>query len=64
MQMSRSILVAGGAGYNACGADPDGQIGEAHELETHLIPLRRILEDHPHRAEFLACGGSCRGNRG
>jgi UDP-arabinose 4-epimerase len=25
--------------FNAAGADPDGQIGEDHEPETHLIPL-------------------------
>lgn len=25
--------------FNACGADPEAQIGEAHEPETHLIPL-------------------------
>ncbi len=25
--------------FNACGADPSGLIGEAHEPETHLIPL-------------------------
>ena len=25
--------------FNACGADPEGAIGEAHEPETHLIPL-------------------------
>jgi UDP-glucose-4-epimerase GalE len=25
--------------FNAAGADPDGQIGEAHNPETHLIPL-------------------------
>lgn len=25
--------------FNACGADADGDIGEAHEPETHLIPL-------------------------
>jgi len=25
--------------FNAAGADPDGQIGEAHACETHLIPL-------------------------
>lgn len=25
--------------FNACGADPDGEIGEEHEPETHLIPL-------------------------
>lgn len=28
--------------FNACGADPDGEVGEAHRLETHLIP-RAIL---------------------
>jgi UDP-arabinose 4-epimerase len=25
--------------FNAAGADPEGEIGEAHESETHLIPL-------------------------
>lgn len=25
--------------FNAAGADPEGRIGEAHPLETHLIPL-------------------------
>lgn len=25
--------------FNACGADPEGRIGEAHWPETHLIPL-------------------------
>lgn len=25
--------------FNAAGADPDGQIGEAHRVETHLVPL-------------------------
>jgi UDP-glucose-4-epimerase GalE len=25
--------------FNACGADPDGGIGECHEPETHLIPV-------------------------
>src|SRR3984893_17510179 len=25
--------------FNAAGADPDGEIGEAHDQETHLIPL-------------------------
>ncbi len=27
--------------FNASGADPDGEIGEAHDPETHLIP--RVL---------------------
>jgi UDP-glucose-4-epimerase GalE len=32
--------------FNAAGADPDGDIGEAHEPETHLIPniLRAALD--------------------
>ncbi|MBO6137930.1 MAG: UDP-glucose 4-epimerase GalE [Lachnospiraceae bacterium] len=25
--------------FNAAGADPDGQIGESHDPETHIIPL-------------------------
>jgi UDP-arabinose 4-epimerase len=25
--------------FNAAGADPDGEVGEAHPVETHLIPL-------------------------
>jgi UDP-glucose 4-epimerase len=25
--------------FNAAGADPDGEIGEDHEPETHLVPL-------------------------
>lgn len=25
--------------FNACGADPQGRIGEAHHPETHLLPL-------------------------
>jgi UDP-arabinose 4-epimerase len=28
--------------FNAAGADPDGEIGEAHQPETHLIPI--VLE--------------------
>lgn len=25
--------------FNACGADPEGELGERHEPETHLIPI-------------------------
>ena len=25
--------------FNACGADPEGEIGESHTPETHLIPI-------------------------
>ena len=28
--------------FNACGCDPDGEVGESHDPETHLIP-RAIL---------------------
>jgi UDP-arabinose 4-epimerase len=33
--------------FNAAGADPDGEIGERHEPETHLIPLaaKGLLRD-------------------
>jgi len=33
--------------FNAAGADPDGETGERHEPETHLIPLaaRGLLQD-------------------
>jgi UDP-glucose 4-epimerase len=33
--------------FNACGADPDGEIGERHEPETHLIPniLKSVKSD-------------------
>ncbi|WP_457465770.1 UDP-glucose 4-epimerase GalE [Thermostichus sp. MS-CIW-37] len=40
--------------FNAAGADPDGEIGEAHDPETHLIPL--VLEvaggQRPHITVF------------
>ncbi|WP_343714468.1 UDP-glucose 4-epimerase GalE [Inquilinus sp.] len=36
--------------FNACGADPDAEIGEAHDPETHLIPLVLMAAagDRPH----------------
>ena len=36
--------------FNAAGADPDGQLGEAHEPETHLIPIaiQTALGQRPH----------------
>jgi UDP-arabinose 4-epimerase len=37
--------------FNAAGADPDGDIGEAHEPETHLVPL--VLDAaRGHRAQI------------
>jgi UDP-glucose-4-epimerase GalE len=44
-QMLRDLNAANGLKwvslryFNAAGADPDGEIGEAHDPETHLIPL-------------------------
>ncbi|MCB1110919.1 MAG: UDP-glucose 4-epimerase GalE [Chlamydiia bacterium] len=36
---SFSLKVATLRYFNAAGADPDGEIGESHDPETHLIPL-------------------------
>lgn len=41
--------------FNACGAEPDGSIGEAHAPETHLIPL--ILEVPNGKRESIAVFG-------
>lgn len=42
--------------FNAAGADPEGQIGEAHEPETHLIPL--ILEAAKSQSDPLTVFGN------
>ena len=34
--------------FNAAGADPEGEIGEDHHPETHLIPL--AMQKMPRRA--------------
>ena len=41
--------------FNAAGADPDGQLGERHEPETHLIPL--ILQAASGRREAVTVFG-------
>lgn len=41
--------------FNACGADPDGEIGENHDPETHLVP-RAILAAIGHLAELTVFG--------
>ncbi|MFO7285177.1 MAG: UDP-glucose 4-epimerase GalE, partial [Thermobifida fusca] len=35
--------------FNAAGADPDGEVGECHDPETHLIPsiLNALFDDRP-----------------
>lgn len=41
--------------FNACGAHVSGKIGEAHDPETHLIPL--ILQVPNHQREFISIFG-------
>lgn len=42
--------------FNAAGADPDGEIGEHHDPETHLIPL--VLDAAAGRRDAIAVFGS------
>jgi UDP-arabinose 4-epimerase len=42
--------------FNACGADPDGELGEWHDPETHLIP--RALMAAAGRLPFLSVFGN------
>lgn len=42
--------------FNACGADPDGAVGEAHRDETHLIP-RAIFSLMGKIRDFAIFGG-------
>ena len=39
--------------FNACGADPDGEIGEDHDPETHLIP-RALMTAAGDRAQGIS----------
>ena len=41
--------------FNACGADPDGEIGELRDPETHLIP-RAMMAIQGHVADFAVFG--------
>ncbi len=41
--------------FNACGADPDGELGERHDPETHLIPL--VLEVASGKREAITVFG-------
>ena len=45
--------------FNACGCDPDGEIGESHDPETHLIP-RAILAAMGRIAELTIFGDDYR----
>jgi len=42
--------------FNAAGADPDGELGERHNPETHLIPL--VLQAASRRRDSIAIYGS------
>ena len=42
--------------FNACGARPDGKIGEAHDPETHLIPL--ILQVPNNQRDYISIFGN------
>lgn len=42
--------------FNACGAHPNGRIGEAHNPETHLIPL--ILQVPNNQREYISIFGT------
>ncbi|MDD8020845.1 MAG: UDP-glucose 4-epimerase GalE [Acidobacteriota bacterium] len=41
--------------FNAAGADPDGQLGECHQPETHLIPSL-LLHLLGKKEDFMICG--------
>ena len=41
--------------FNACGADPDGEIGELRDPETHLIP-RAMMALQGHISDFAVFG--------
>ncbi len=42
--------------FNVAGADPDGEVGEFHRPETHLIPL--ILDVIDHKSDALTIYGT------
>ena len=42
--------------FNACGAHPNGRIGETHNPETHLIPL--ILQVPNGKREYISIFGN------
>lgn len=52
--------------FNACGADPDAEIGESHEPETHLLPniLKAAFADNASGlkvfgADYPTADGTC-----
>jgi UDP-glucose 4-epimerase len=62
-QMLQDCTIAHGLHYaamryfNACGADPGGELGERHDPETHLIPL--VLQTaNQRRTKFVINGNN------
>ena len=47
--------------FNAAGADPDGDVGEDHEPETHLIPL--VLDVAGGRSSYVSIFGDDYGTK-
>ena len=51
--------------FNAAGADPEGQVGEAHDPETHLIPSALLTAAevrpalHVHGVDYPTADGTC-----
>ncbi len=51
--------------FNAAGADENGEIGELHDPETHLIPLALAASAHNgpeiqiHASDYLTTDGTC-----
>ena len=51
--------------FNACGALPDGSLGEAHNVETHIIPiaLQATQQEHPtfpvFGSDYQTSDGTC-----
>lgn len=47
--------------FNLAGADPDGEIGEEHEPETHLIPriIQNLNNFHVYGSNYPTPDGSC-----
>ena len=42
--------------FNAAGADPDGETGESHDPETHLVPL--VLNTAMNKQEYISVYGT------
>jgi UDP-glucose 4-epimerase len=47
--------------FNLAGADPDGEMGEVHEPETHLIPriIQNLNNFHVYGSDYPTPDGSC-----